>query len=541
MLHLRLGLLGILSELVSAADRAAFQQAQNGTYGYRMADFEGFVQRELGSRLQGDVYLDYAASGLYTDAQIDAHAADLKKHLYGNPHSLSSSAKRSSASVDAARDQVLKFLSASPSEYEVVFTRSCTDSLRLVADMFPWREGSQYRYLLQNHNSVLGIRDVARDFNASVSVAWHEDVDEWLDELAGQPEDGQDGPLSLFAYPAEENFAGQIFPLRWAAKIGSRAGNLRTWRVLLDAAKFTASHPLNLTEAQADFVTLSFYKLFGYPTGVGALIIRSQTAFELKKHYWGGGSVSLAGAGRTDSDDLKVFKGRIAERFEDGTVAFLGIASLRHGFEALERVGGMAAIEQHTRCLAAELHSQLVDLQHSNGSPVIAMYSRNRGADESGKLVQGPIVNFNVLHADNSLISHIDVMATAAEAGIHIRAGMHCNPGAAATILGLPPEAIREAAQDTSIQGCGTGPAFVKCRASDVRAISDEACHRLYRGSPSVSPTAPTTKKNFLDALESMEPEWEMPFGSVRVSLGYLSTFDDIQRLVEFLSTTYRE
>ncbi|CAE7563257.1 MOCOS [Symbiodinium sp. CCMP2592] len=109
-----------------------------------------------------------------------------------------------------------------------------------------------------------------------------------------------------FAYPAEENFAGQIFPLRWAAKIGSRAGNLRTWRVLLDAAKFTASHPLNLTEAQADFVTLSFYKLFGYPTGVGALIIRTQTAFELKKHYWGGGSVSLAGAGRTDSDDLKV-------------------------------------------------------------------------------------------------------------------------------------------------------------------------------------------------------------------------------------------
>lgn len=81
----------------------------------------------------------------------------------------------------------------------------------------------------------------------------------------------------------------------------------------------------------------------------------------------------------------------------------------------------------------------------------------------------------------------------------------------------------------------------MKCRASDVRAISDEACHRLYRGSPSQSPTAPTTKTNFLDALGSLEPEWEMPFGSVRVSVGYLSTFDDIQRLVEFLSTTYRE
>lgn len=64
-----------------------------------------------------------------------------------------------------------------------------------------------------------------------------------------------------FAYPAEENFAGQIFPLRWAQKVASRQGKLKHWRVLLDAAKFTASHPLNLTEAQPDFVTLSFYKV----------------------------------------------------------------------------------------------------------------------------------------------------------------------------------------------------------------------------------------------------------------------------------------
>ena len=98
-------------------------------------------------------------------------------------------------------------------------------------------------------------------------------------------------------------------------------GRLKNWRVLMDAAKFTASHPLNLTEAQPDVVTLSFYKLFGYPTGVGALVIRSATASELKKHYWGGGTVSIAGAGRTASDDVKVFKGRIAEKFEVGHCA----------------------------------------------------------------------------------------------------------------------------------------------------------------------------------------------------------------------------
>ena len=72
--------------------------------------------------------------------------------------------------------------------------------------------------------------------------------------------------------------------------------------------------------------------------------------------------VSIAGAGRTASEDLRVFKGRAAERFEDGTVAFLGIAALRHGFEALELVGGMGAIERHTSGLQSELHGLLSQL-----------------------------------------------------------------------------------------------------------------------------------------------------------------------------------
>eukprot|EP00434_Breviolum_minutum_P022669 symbB.v1.2.020005.t1/scaffold1659.1/size107071/7 len=296
----------------------------------------------------------------------------------------------------------------------------------------------------------------------------------------------------------------------------------------MDAAKFTASHPLNLTEAQPDFLTLSFYKVFGYPTGVGALIIRSSTALELKKHYWGGGTVLIAGAGRTASDDVKVFKGRIAEKFEDGTVAFLGIAALKHGFDALQRVGGMAPIERHTSCLASELHQMLLALRHTNGEPVIAMYSRDRGI-EGGQLVQGPVVTFNILSAEGNLISHIDVMADAAKAGIHLRAGMHCNPGAASTKLGLPPEAIAQLAEDPSTQGCGYGPAFVKCSASAVHQIFD-GCGQLRTGKMSAIPS-------FGDSEQFLE----MPLGSVRVSLGYLSTFKDVESLVKFIVNKYRE
>ena len=46
------------------------------------------------------------------------------------------------------------------------------------------------------------------------------------------------------------------------------------WKVLLDAAAFAPTQPLDLSQFPADFVAVSFYKMFGYPTGLGALLVR---------------------------------------------------------------------------------------------------------------------------------------------------------------------------------------------------------------------------------------------------------------------------
>ena len=42
------------------------------------------------------------------------------------------------------------------------------------------------------------------------------------------------------------------------------------WHVLLDAAKLAATSVLDLSVHRPDFVAVSFYKMFGYPTGLGA-------------------------------------------------------------------------------------------------------------------------------------------------------------------------------------------------------------------------------------------------------------------------------
>ena len=131
-------------------------------------------------------------------------------------------------------------------------------------------------------------------------------------------------------------------------------GSVRScrWYVLLDIAAYAPTHDFDLSKYPADFVVLSFYKLFGFPTGIGALLIRKDSGQILNKVYYGGGSVlqtvTTTGDHRLPTDT--------ARRFEDGTPNFLGILSLKYGFDALREVGGIEAINRHTSIVAHYLY-----------------------------------------------------------------------------------------------------------------------------------------------------------------------------------------
>ena len=66
------------------------------------------------------------------------------------------------------------------------------------------------------------------------------------------------------------------------------------FQVLLDTAAFVSSHPLSLRDCPADFAVLSFYKLFGYPTGLGALVMRRDAMPRLRRPWFAGGTVRYA-------------------------------------------------------------------------------------------------------------------------------------------------------------------------------------------------------------------------------------------------------
>ena len=61
----------------------------------------------------------------------------------------------------------------------------------------------------------------------------------------------------------------------------------------VDAAAFVPTNALDLSRWNPDFVSLSFYKMFGYPTGVGCLLARKQALVKLIRPWFAGGTISI--------------------------------------------------------------------------------------------------------------------------------------------------------------------------------------------------------------------------------------------------------
>lgn len=156
-------------------------------------------------------------------------------------------------------------------------------------------ENGVFCYLQDNHTSVLGMREVVKTSTIEVITKANLMEHSSSDYLSVQPTLKQTN--SLFVYPAQCNFSGFKYSLELIRKIqrnGIQNLNSSEWYVCLDAASFVSTNFLDLQRYSPDFVCLSFYKIFGYPTGLGALIVSKRGEQVLRKNYYGGGTVKIA-------------------------------------------------------------------------------------------------------------------------------------------------------------------------------------------------------------------------------------------------------
>jgi selenocysteine lyase/cysteine desulfurase len=117
--------------------------------------------------------------------------------------------------------------------------------------------------------------------------------------------------------------------------------------------------------------------------------------------------------------------------FEDGTPAFLSIAALPDGLEMLCSIG-MENIQRHVVRLTGYMLEQLSTLRRDDGINVVQVYGPKGMANRGGTIA------FNVLRYDGTTVPFADVEARARDAGVSLRGGCFCNPGAAEAAFGFP-------------------------------------------------------------------------------------------------------
>ena len=423
----------------------------------------------------GLAYLDYVGSGLYGASQVAAHQALLAHSVLGNPHSESGPSLASTKWLNAIHARVLQFLEADPAEYTVIFAANATAAIKLVAEGFPFTRGSHYALAADNHNSVNGVREYAARAGARVSYLPLGDELRLAEPEPGLPQ-ATSGAPSLFAYPAQSNFSGVRHPLALIKHAAARG-----YEVLLDAAAFLPTAPLSLATHRPAFVPVSFYKLFGYPTGVGALVARRDALARLRRPWFSGGTVDFVSV----THGIHQLRAG-AEGYEDGTPNFLDVAALGAGFDLLERVG-MPRISGHVARLGSMLLDGLVRLTHRDGSPLVTLYGPRAFRD------RGATIAFNVLDRQGRAVPFAPVIERARQRNVAVRAGCFCNPGASEAAFGWPADRSRtcyDAGRDAfTIDGFG------ECLGPDVAV------------------------------------------GAVRASLGIASNAEDVRRAIEVIAS----
>jgi len=367
------------------------------------------------------VYLDYTGGGLASDTQISAHADYLRHCVLGNPHSASRPSIAASLEAERARHAVLAFLGARPDDYECVFTANASAALKLVGEAYPWCPGGAFALTADNHNSVNGIRELARRAGACVEYVpvtapeLRIDRDAMATTLAAPPR----GPR-LLAFPAQSNYSGVQHPLDIVAQAHEHG-----WDVLLDASAYVPTNRLDLAAVGADFVALSIYKICGHPTGVGCLVARRDRLAALRRPWFAGGTVTIASVG---AGSHYLHDG--AAGFEDGTLNYASLPAVTNGLAHVEAVG-REVIHRRVGVLTAWLLDLLPTLRHHNGAPLVSVLG------PATTEARGGTVTFLVRDPGGDAVDGRRIEVLAGDRGIAVRSGCFCNPGAGEAALGI--------------------------------------------------------------------------------------------------------
>jgi cysteine desulfurase/selenocysteine lyase len=355
------------------------------------ADFPIFEQKIHGKPL---AYLDSAASSQKPRQVLDA-IRDFYETSYANVHrGVYLLSERATEAYEGARETAREFINA-PAAREVIFTRSATESINLVA--YAWgldNLGPGDVVLvteLEHHSNFVPWQYIAKRTGAEFRLLPIDDRGEL--ELGALGE--LDGNVKVVATNLVSNSLGTINPVTKLAAWAHERGAI----MVVDAAQGAPHHRVDVQELGCDFLAYSSHKLCG-PSGVGALWGRAELLERMAPFNLGGHMIRSVRAEETTWGELPY-------KFEAGTMPIAEVVGFGTAMDYVSAVGVEAI---------ADYESEL------------AAYALGLLAEVGGVITYGPpperragIVSFNV----EGIHPH-DVAQVLDSEGVAIRAGHHC-------------------------------------------------------------------------------------------------------------------
>ena len=340
------------------------------------------------------VYLDNAATTQKPKAVLEAvnrYYQEDNANVHRGVHTL---AERATASYEAARETVRRFINASSTK-EVLFTRGTTTGLNWIGRFAEeiLEEGDEVLIsIMEHHSNILPWQEACRKTGAKLVYAYLKDGGLDLENFREKLTDR----TKFVSIAHASNVLGVINPIQELAQLAHEKGAI----MVVDGAQSVPHMKIDVQKLDADFFVFSGHKMAG-PTGIGVLYGKEHYLNQMSPVEFGGEMIDFV------YEQSATWK-ELPWKFEAGTPNMAGAIGLAATIDYLEAIG-MDAIEHHEQELIAYVFPKLQAIEG------LKIYGSQDLAKRSG------VISFNLGNL------HPHDLATALDyEGVAVRAGHHC-------------------------------------------------------------------------------------------------------------------
>ena len=354
-------------------------------------EFPIFSQKINGKPL---VYLDSANSSQKPKSVIDKISNFYETEFSNIGRSVHTLAVKATNRFEATRDKVQKYLNASHRE-EIIFTKSATESINLVASSFGKKhihKGDEILITeLEHHSNYVPWHYLRSEKGAIIKFApVNEDGDVEINSIKKLITD----KTKIIAITHISNVTGAILPITKIVDLAKE----KNIPVLIDGTQGAPHCDIDMQKIDCDFYAISCHKMYG-PNGLGILYMKKKWVDDLPPYQGGGGMIN-----EVKKEDITFAEENT--KFEAGTMQTAEVVSFAESLNFIEKLG-INNIASHENEI---LEYGLEKLRKNN----------------SIKIIGNPKSRGSVLCFTLKDIHPHDIATILDEDGVAIRAGHHC-------------------------------------------------------------------------------------------------------------------